>query len=191
MMFQRLILRACLPIFCGLNLAWAETATTRELPVPLTQRTETLQLEFRKQLVKAAEGVWVAVGYGAANATLIEGDTVQSSLTHCMARRQPGTYWLHFGKSQTSRLSPLSSRTGMPTTRAPRVFFRTAAHHRSSPGHRRRQHWPATENWPPSGVNVASISLVPILTRLTNLMVLLLSTDPQAGCKQGLSSPPD
>lgn len=75
MMFQRLILLACLPIFCGLNLAWAETATTRELPVPLTQRTETLQLEFRKQLVKAAEGVWVAVGYGAANATLIEGDT--------------------------------------------------------------------------------------------------------------------
>jgi alkyl sulfatase BDS1-like metallo-beta-lactamase superfamily hydrolase len=40
-----------------------------------TNRTETLRHEFRKEIVKAAEGIWVAVGYGAANSTLIEGDT--------------------------------------------------------------------------------------------------------------------
>lgn len=74
-MYRRFILPAWLALLCGPGMIQAESPAVADSATPFVNRSGTLQLEFRKELVKVTEGIWVAVGFGAANTTLIEGDT--------------------------------------------------------------------------------------------------------------------
>jgi alkyl sulfatase BDS1-like metallo-beta-lactamase superfamily hydrolase len=64
-----------LVLLSGPALVLAQISPPDELTGTFVKRAGILQNEFQKGLVKAADGIWVAVGYGAANTTLIEGDT--------------------------------------------------------------------------------------------------------------------
>lgn len=74
-MSERFISLVWLVCMCVSAAVQAQVTPSSELDASFAKRTQVLQSEFRKSLVSVSDNIWVAVGYGAANSTLIEGDT--------------------------------------------------------------------------------------------------------------------